>query len=116
MPLEVVLLSPEAIGLEDQREFAELMNPPLVAREIRNGGAVVFSEMDDTPVLTLARAKRVETQTDLIRLLGEEAAIPEDTAFCYEGVLPFDYERGLTVLFAFGEALGGTAIVRGITL
>lgn len=117
MPFEVVLLTPVLIPVEEQREFAELLNPPLVAREVRGGGAVSFTELDDTPVLTFSRPRKVETQTDVRRVLAGEGEIPEDTAFWYEGVIPFeDFKRGLTVLFAFEEATGGKALVRGLEL
>ena len=119
MPLEFVLLTPLWIPVEEQREFAELLNPPVVAREVRGGGAVSFSEIDDTPVLTLGRPRRVETQSDIRRVLAGEGDgdVPEDTAYWYEGVIPFaDFKRGMTLLFAFEQATGGKAIVRGTTL
>ena len=122
MPLEFVLLTPQSIPVDEQREFAELLNPPAVAREIRGGGAVSFTELDDSPVLTIGRARKVETQTDIRRVLAAETnsdsgGVPENTAYWYEGVIPFaDFKRGMTLLFAFEEATGGKAIVRGLTM
>lgn len=115
MPLEFVLLSPLMIPAEEQREFAELLNPPVVAREIAGGGAMSFTELDDTPVLTIGRARRVETQSDVRRVLAGDGEAPDDTVYWYEGVIPFaDFRRGMTLLFAFEEATGGRAIVRGV--
>lgn len=119
MPLEFVLLAPVSLSVEDQREFAELVNPPLVARQVHDGGAMAFSELDDSLVLTISRARRVGTQSDVRRALAAEGdgGVPEDTAVWYEGVIPFrGHERGLMLLMVFEEAIGGKAIVRGVTL
>src|SRR3954465_2435373 len=116
MPLEVVLLAPKVMDIAEERDFAELLNPPLLARESNNGGTITFSELDETPVLTLARPKRIEVLNDGGRVPGPETSVPDDSRYWIEGVLSFDFERGLAVLFALEKALGGTAVVRGVEL
>ncbi|MDQ0648628.1 hypothetical protein QFZ53_002824 [Microbacterium natoriense] len=119
MPIEVTLVSPVPLSVEEQREFAELLNPPLVAVETRGGGTVEFTELDRTRVLILGRPRRVETLTDLVRLHPDETREIEMTsegAVMVDGVIPFaEYRRGLALVFAFEEATGGKAIVKGMT-
>jgi len=121
MPLEVFLLAPMMLSVDDQREFAELLNPPVVATEICGGGAVSFTELDGTAVLNLGRPRKVETQTDVRRILAAEGeADPdqiENIAYWYEAVIPFaDFARGLTLLYAFEQALSGHVVVRGLNM
>ncbi|MFF5626907.1 hypothetical protein ACFY5A_16205 [Microbacterium sp. NPDC012755] len=123
MPIEVTLLAQTALTVDELRDFAETFDPPFVAAETRAGGTVEFTEFDHTRVLTLGRPRRVETPTDLRRLFPEEtrqlddAGTLTDITTIIEGVLPFaQYRRGLALMFAFEEATGGKAIVKGITL
>jgi hypothetical protein len=114
MPLETVMMVPNIISVTDQREFAELLNPPAVASEARGGGLVLFSELDGEPVLTLGRARGVTVRADLERVLGV-GRVPADTGYMYEGIVSFaNYQRGMLLLYAIADGLGGRVIVRGL--
>lgn len=117
MPVEVALLAQAPVSLEEQRELAEAMNPPMIVRETRGGGTTDFAEFDGTPVLTLGRARIVETQTDLRRVYRDEVTVSEDTGCWYEGVVPYsNHERGVALMLALAEISEGQAVVRGIQL
>ncbi|MCA0378346.1 MAG: hypothetical protein LCH36_02745 [Actinobacteria bacterium] len=117
MPVEVALLAPAPVPIEGQRELAEAMNPPMIAAETRGGGTTDFTEFDGTPVLTLGRARVVETQTDLRRVYQDEVTVPDDTGCWYEGVVPYsNHERGIALMMALAEISEGQAVVRGIRL
>ncbi|WP_416444886.1 hypothetical protein AB3K78_15955 [Leucobacter sp. HNU] len=85
MPVEFALFAPGPISVEEQRGIAEVMNPPLVATQTRDGGTLEFTEFDGTPVITLGRARVVETQADLRRVFRHEVEVPDDTTCWYEG-------------------------------
>jgi len=117
MPLEVSFFAPVALSIAEQREFAEAFNPPLLAAESRAAGTVRFSELDNTPVLTLGRPRLVDTLLDVHRVFPDETEIPEGTKVMVEGIVPFaQYERGLALVFALEEAMRGKAVLKGITL
>lgn len=117
MPVEFALFAPGPISVEEQRGIAEVMNPPLVATQTRDGGTLEFTEFDGTPVITLGRARVVETQADLRRVFRHEVEVPDDTTCWYEGAGPQgSIERGLAVLFGLAELSGGTPVVKGTQL
>lgn len=115
MPLEVVVLAPSGADVEAQRELGESMSPPLVVREASDRGSVSFTELDDTLVLTLLRAKRVEVRGEVERVVGQDLRVLSDTAVWTEGYIPFDQaRRGLTVAYALAHLTDGTAVVKGL--
>lgn len=117
MPLEISLFAPTVLNIAEQREYAELFNPPLLVTEGRGGGTVEFTELDDTRVLTLGRPRLVDTLVDVHRVFPDETGFPEGTTVMVEGIVPFaQYERGLALVFALEEAMGGKAVLKGITL
>lgn len=119
MPIEAVLLTPGAFDFEVLRQVGETVNPPLTVTESESGGYVVFSDFAGEPQLTLGRARVVQSQSDLTRLLGAEARIPANTTAMYEGFIHYyDFQKGsaLHVLSALEDIANGSLIVRGITL
>ncbi|MEO8528371.1 MAG: hypothetical protein ABI435_04775 [Pseudolysinimonas sp.] len=114
MPFEVALLAPRSHTLDEVRAIAETMVPPLLVRDSVREGAVTVTELDETAVATLGRPKRVETTVDLVRSLGPEAVLPGGTGFLTEAVVPWEYRRGLALVFALEAWVNGTAIIRGL--
>lgn len=117
MPVEAVLLTPGYFDLDTLRAVGEALNPPLTVVESDSGGYVVFSDFAGEPQLTLGRARVVQSRSDLVRLLGAEARIPEATTAMYEGFIYYYNFRegsGLRVLVALEELAGGSLILRGI--
>ncbi|MBF4634833.1 hypothetical protein ITJ38_10510 [Agreia pratensis] len=115
MPVEVAILAPAAANVLAQRELAEAMSPPLVVRESSNAGSITISELDNTPVLTLLRAKRVDDSSELRRVLGPGAHVPSETRFWTEGYLPYgDVRRGLILAHALAALIEGVTIVKGM--
>lgn len=114
MPVEVAILAPAIADVLAQRQLAEAMSPPMVLREIRGGGAIVVSELDDTPVLTLLRTKRVDDLSEVRRVFGPSAVVPEDAMFWTEGYLPYgEVRRGLILAHALAGLTEGVTIVKG---
>ncbi|WP_141915995.1 hypothetical protein [Klugiella xanthotipulae] len=76
---------------------------------------MTFSDMDDALVLTLARAKRVDTLRDVTRVLEPATPIPATCGFWTEGYIPFDaITRGLVVAYALAELTNGVTVVKGL--
>ena len=118
MPLEAVLLTPGVFDFEVLRQVGESVNPPLTVAESEGGGRVVFSDFAGEPQLTLGRARIVQSRSDLTRLLGANARIPENTTAMYEGfIYYYDFQKGsaLHVLKALEELAEGSLILRGIS-
>jgi hypothetical protein len=116
MPFEVALLAARSHTLEEVRAIAETMDPPLLVRDSVREGAVTVTELDDTAVATFGRPRLVETTVDLMRSFGRDAALSGGTGFLTEAIVPFDYRRGLTLVFALEALISGSAIIRGLEL
>lgn len=114
MPFEVALLAPEAHTLEVLRGLAETMQPPMLVRDTVREGTVTVTELDETPIATFGRPRRVETTTDLVRAYGPKATLPGGTGYVTEAIVPFVYRRGMALVFALEHLMGGTAVVRGV--
>ncbi len=113
MPIEVALLTAREHSLDELRALAEVLQPPLLVRDTVREGVVTVTELDETLVATLGRPRRVETDVDLAHAYGPEAALPEG-GFLTEAIVPFEYRRGLALVFALESLLEGRAIVRGL--
>ena len=114
MPLEVVLLSRVALSIDEHRELGEAANPPMVIAEEHGGAVITYRELDDTTARTVARPSRLDTLEDVARVLGPDVTVPDDSRFWVAGVVPFEYHRGMAMLYALESAYGGTAIVKGM--
>jgi phage protein U len=114
MPLEIAVLAPREHSLDELRALAETMQPPMLVRDTVREGAVTVTELDETPIATLGRPRRVETTVDLTRAYGSAAALPDGRGFLTEAVVPFEHRRGMSLVYALEHLLEGTAIVRGL--
>jgi phage protein U len=114
MPLEVALLATREHSLDELRALGETIQPPLLVRDTVREGVVTVTELDETPVATLGRPRRVETDVDLARAYGPDAVLPDGRGYLTEAVVPFEHRRGLALVFALESLLEGTAIVRGL--
>jgi urease gamma subunit len=114
MPLEVALLATREHTLDELRALAETMEPPLLVRDTVREGTVTVTELDETAVATLGRPRRVETVVDLVRAYGPTATLPDGQGFVTEAIVPFEYRRGMALVFALEHMLAGTAVVRGM--
>ncbi len=115
MPYEVVIIAPTAGNATAQREVAETFNPPFVMTSPPDEGSLTFSELDDTPVLTLLRPKRAEVGGDIARVLEVDDAVLARTDFYTEGFIPWDSaERGLALAYALAYLTDGVALVKGL--
>jgi len=114
MPIEVALLAPREHTLDEVRALAEAMDPPMLVRDTVRPGTVTVTELDETPIATLGRPRRVETTVDLVRAFGATATLPEGQGFVTEAIVPFEYRRGMGLVFALEHMVAGTAVVRGM--
>lgn len=115
MPIETVLMVPNLMDLDEQREYASLIDPPMVMHEENGGSTYAFYLENGERALTLSRPKRIENRGDIQRALGQPEPIPKDVQFWIEGIVPTEpYQPGLTLLYTFEAALGGLAVARGI--
>lgn len=111
MPLEAAVLATREHTLDDLRALAETMSPPMLVRDTVHDGAITVTELDETPVATFGRPRRVETWVDVQRLYGAGLGHP---GFLTEAVVPLAYRRGLALVFALEALLEGSAVVRGM--
>jgi hypothetical protein len=114
MAFEVALLAPREHSLDELRALAETLEPPLLVRDTVREGVVTVTELDEAPVATLGRPRRVETTVDLERAYGPTAKRRGGTGFLTEAIIPFEYRRGMALVFALEHLLDGTAVVRGL--
>jgi len=114
MPFEVALLATREHTLDEVRALAETMQPPMLVRDTVREGVVTVTELDETPIATLGRPRRVETTVDVVRVYGSAAALPDDRGFLTEAVVPFEHRRGMSLVYALEHLLEGTAVVRGL--
>jgi hypothetical protein len=114
MPVEVALLAPREHTLDEVRLLAEAMLPPMLVRDTVREGTVTVTELDETPIATFGRPRRVETTVDLTRAYGASAALPAGRGFVTEAIVPFEYRRGMSLVYALEHLLEGTAVVRGM--
>lgn len=114
MPIEVALLAPREHTLDELRALGEAMTPPMLVRDTVREGTVTVTELDETPIATLGRPRRVETTVDLAKAYGPAADAATETAFVTEAIVPFEYRRGMALVFALEHRLEGTAVVRGM--
>ena len=114
MPIEVALLAPREHTLDEVRVLAESMVPPMLVRDTVREGTVTVTELDESPIATLGRPRRVETTVDLAHAYGPAATLPEGSGFVTEAIVPFEYRRGMALVFALEHLLEGTAVVRGM--
>ena len=114
MPVEIAVLTPIPLPFEVQREAAERMNPPLIAREVRDRKESEFTEFDGTLTLTLSCALLLETLDDVRRVLcSDDDVVPERARFLHEGISPPSYyERGMELLVVLTSLVGGELIIR----
>lgn len=113
MPFEVALLSAREHSLDEVRALAEVLEPPLLVRDTVREGVITVTELDETPVATLGRPRRVETDVDVRAAYGAEAALPEG-GFLTEAIVPFEHRRGMALVFALEHLVEGRALVRGL--
>lgn len=114
MPLEVALLAPREHTLDELRALAETIQPPMLVRDTVREGVVTVTELDESPIATLGRPRRVETDVDLAAAYGPDAVLPGGQGFLTEAIVPFEHRRGMALVFALENLLEGTAIVRGL--
>ncbi|MEO5534193.1 MAG: hypothetical protein ABIR17_03580 [Pseudolysinimonas sp.] len=114
MPFEVAVLAPREHTLDELRALAETMTPPMLVRDTVREGAVTVTELDETPLATFGRPRRVETTVDLVRSYGPEAELAGGEGFLTEAVVPFEHRRGMALVFALEHFVDGSAIVRGL--
>jgi hypothetical protein len=112
--MEVAVLATREHTLDELRALAETMAPPMLVRDTVREGTVTVTELDETPIATLGRPRRVETAVDLARAYGPTATLPEGRGFVTEAIVPFEYRRGMALVFALEHMLAGTAVVRGM--
>jgi len=113
MPLEVALLTSREHSLDELRALGETFEPPFLVRDTVREGVVTVTELDETLVATLGRPRRVETDVDLTRAYGPDATLAGG-GFLTEAIVPFEYRRGLSLVFALEALLEGRAVVRGL--
>ena len=114
MPLEVALLTSREHTLDELRALGETFQPPFLVRDTVREGVVTVTELDETLVATVGRPRRVETDVDLANAYGPDAVLPDGTGFLTEAIVPFEYRRGLSLVFALEHLLEGRAVVRGL--
>lgn len=117
MPVEVAILSSELIPFESVRQVTEAIDSSLGVSEERSGGVVEVTGSDGECLLTLGRARVLETQSDAIRVLKDESTVPVEARYLYEALVPYQiYEQGLAVLFSLGELFDAEVVLRGVKL
>jgi hypothetical protein len=114
MPFEVALLTPQEHSLDVLRALGETMQPPMLVRDTLREGTITVTEFDETPIATFGRPRRVETTVDLVRAYGPEATLPGGKGFVTEAIVPFQYRRGMALVFALEDLMQGKAIVMGV--
>ncbi len=115
MPIEVALLATREHTLDELRVLAESMVPPMLVRDTVREGTVTVTELDETPDRDpRSAAPRRDHGGPRSRAYGPTATLPEGPGFVTEAIVPFEYRRGMALVFALEHMLAGTAVVRGM--